>query len=113
MAYGLEFRLRVMEAVDQGRGTQGEVALMFGVTDRWIRKLISQRRETGSLELSQAPRGRKATISGALLSKLKRLVDRKPDATLTQFRDRLGVDVSTSTVCRALHRLEVSFKKKV
>src|SRR5262245_12441047 len=113
MAYSLEFRRQVMAAVDEGRGTQTEIARMFGVTDRWIRKLMALRRLTGSLELSRARRGPRGKISGRLQTKFTRLVARKPDATLAQFRDRLGVDASLTTIWRALRRLEVTFKKKV
>lgn len=112
MAHSLEFRRQVMAAIDEGRGTQAEVAAMFGVSDRWIRRLVALRLETGSLELSQAPRGPAPKIAGRLEAKLERLVDKKPDATLEQFRDKLGIDASLTTVWRALRRLDVTFKKK-
>ncbi len=108
----MEVRLRVMAAVDEGRGSQAEVARMFGVSDRFIRRLLVLREKTGSLEPSRAPRGPAPKIAGRLEAKLERLVDEKPDRTLEQFRDRLGVDASLTSVWRALRRLDVTFKKK-
>jgi transposase len=113
MAHSLDVRQKVMAAVDEGRGTQEEVARMFGVSSRWIRRLIALREETGSLELSRAPRGPKPKIAGRLEAKLERLVAEKPDRTLEQFRGRLGVDVSIPTVWRALRRLDHTVKKRV
>jgi transposase len=113
MAHSLDTRQKVMAAIDEGRGTQEEVASMFGVSSRWIRRLIVLRQETGSLELSRARRGPPRKIAGKLESKLDRLTVQKPDATLAQFRRRLGVDASLTTVWRALQRLDVTIKKKV
>lgn len=113
MAHSLDVRQKVMTAIDEGRGSQEEVAAMFGVSSRWIRRLLALRQETGSLELSRAPRGPKPTIAGPLESRLERLVAQKPDATLAQFRRRLGVDTSLTTVWRALKRLDHTVKKKV
>ena len=112
MAHSMEVRLRVMAAVDEGRGSQAEVARMFGVSDRFIRRLLALRQQTGSLEPSRTPRGPAPKIAGRLEAKLKRLVDEKPDRTLEQFRRRLGVDASLTSVWRALRRLDVTFKKK-
>ena len=78
MAHSMELRRRVMAAVDEGRGSQAEVARMFGVSDRFIRRLLAQRQQTGSLEPSRTPRGPAPKIAGRLEAKLKRLVDEKP-----------------------------------
>src|SRR5215470_17173042 len=48
-AYSLDLRTRVVEAMDRRVGTQQEVATLFGVSCTFIKKLLRQRRETGSL----------------------------------------------------------------
>ena len=111
MAHGLELRRRVMKAVDEGH-VQQAIAQVFGVSDRWIRRLIALRRGTGSLEPSRAPRGPKPMISGRLAADLGRLVEQTPDATLAQYRNQLGVDASVTTVWRALRRLDARSKNK-
>ena len=113
MAYGMELRRRVLAAVDEKRGTQAEVARMFDVSERWVRKLLALRRATGSVEPSRAPRGPAPAIAGRAAAKLERLVAEKPDRTLEQLRERLGADVALSTVWRALRRLGLTHKKKV
>jgi len=43
---------------------------------------------------------------------LQQLVQQRPDATLRELREALGVPVALGTVWRALKRLQISFKKK-
>jgi len=47
--YSLDLRERVIRAYDRKVGPQAEVAKLFGVSVPWIKKLLRQRRETGSL----------------------------------------------------------------
>jgi len=39
-AYSMDLRERVMVAVEEGVVTRKEIAESFGVTTRWIRKLV-------------------------------------------------------------------------
>jgi transposase len=48
-AYSLDLRTRVVEAIDRQGGPQQEVATLFGVSCTFLKKLLRQRRETGSL----------------------------------------------------------------
>ena len=43
--YPLELRQRIVEAVDQQYNTIAEVAEIFGVTERYVYKLLKLRRE--------------------------------------------------------------------
>ena len=53
--YPIELRQKIVDAVDQQLGTYEEIAEMFGIAERYIYKLLKQRRETGSL--APLPRG--------------------------------------------------------
>ena len=55
-AYSLDLRERVMVAVEEGVDTRKEIAESFGVTTRWIRRLVQQYRETGSIEIIDVKR---------------------------------------------------------
>jgi transposase len=48
-AYLLDWRTRIVEAGDRQVGSQGVVATLFGVSRTFVKKLVRQRRETGSL----------------------------------------------------------------
>jgi transposase len=51
----LEFRQRIVAAVDQQEYTIEEVAALFGVSERYVYQLLKLRRETG--DLSPLPHG--------------------------------------------------------
>jgi transposase len=47
------------------------------------------------------------------MKRLRKLVEKQPDATLEELRDRLGVACSHMAICRALRKLGLPRKKKV
>jgi len=42
MAYSLDLRTRIVDAVDRGVGTTFEIAALFGVNDSFIYKMLRQ-----------------------------------------------------------------------
>jgi transposase len=109
-AYSMDLRVRVMADVDGGLGTKATAA-KYRVSADWVRKLKRFRRLTGSF----APRVQRVSHATKLddkLADLQQLVEQRPDATLRELRDALGVPVSLGTIWRALRRLEMTFKKK-
>ena len=114
--YPIELRQKIVDAVDQQLGICKEIAEMFGIAERYIYKLLKQRRETGSL--APLPRGGWATakLSEEHLLMLAELVARQPDATLEELRRQLRrgtkVEVSISTIWRGLERIEFTQKKR-
>ena len=111
-AYSIDLRERVIEAVDEKKGTQQQIATIFGVSARWIRKLLRQRRETGSIAPKPHGGGHPPKFSGKRLERLRSLVDHDPDATLQELRRRSRVPASVMAVFRALRRLGYSRKKR-
>ena len=109
--YSMDLRERVIRACDQEVGTQGEIAEVFGVSVPWIKKLLRQRRDIGSIAPRPHGGGWTPKFSGAKLDQLKTLVEQDPDATLAELLDRSGVDGSIMAVHRALERLGCRRKK--
>lgn len=107
MAYSMDIRQRVIDDCDAGLGTKA-VAQKYRVSPAWVRRLKQHRRERGDIR-PRVGTGRRATIDDA---KLAELVAEQPDATLVELRDRLGVRVTPQAVSKALHRLELTFKKR-
>ena len=113
--YPIELRQKIVDAVDQQLGTYKEIAEMFGIAERYIYKLLKQRRETGSL--APLPRCGWATakLNEEHLLTLAELVARQPDATLEELRQQLRretkVEVSVSTIWRGLEWIEFTQKK--
>lgn len=113
-SYPLEFRLRVLAACDDGASTQ-EVAEQFGVSKAWVRRLKQCRREHGTVEAR--PRGGdfRSKLTGTNLERVRQMVEKQPDLTLEQLREQiqrqLKIKLSVMSVCRALQKLGLSFKK--
>lgn len=109
-AYSMDLRVRVMADVDAGLGIKA-TAEKYRVSTDWVRKLKRFRRQTGSF----APRQQRVSHTTKLdhhLDQLQQLVQERPDATLRELRDALGLSVAIGTIWRALKRLRLTFKKK-
>jgi transposase len=109
--YSIDLRERVIRACDEGKGTQAEIADLFGISVSWIKKLRRRRRETGSIAPKPHGGGWTPKFSGAKAQQLKKWVEQDPDATLAELLDRSGVDGSIMAVHRALERLGCRRKK--
>lgn len=112
-AYSIDLRERVIRACDEGVGTQEEVAELFSVSHAWVKKLVRQRRETGSIAPKPHAGGWTPKFSGEKLDLLKKLVEQDPDATLAELLERSGVQGSIMAVYRGLERLDCRRKKSL
>jgi transposase len=115
-AYPVELRERVVEAVDQQHGTVSEIAQIFGVTERYVYKLLKQRHERGDLSPLPHGGGARPKLSEEKKGKVVALVARGPDATLVELREeikkKLRVEVSMGTVWNLLDSLGLTRKKR-
>ncbi len=109
--YSMDLRERVVAACDAREGTREQIAERFGVSDRWIRKLLQRRRETDSLAPLPRNPGRKRALNDGQMERLGRLIQKRPDATLKELRKSLRVKLSIAALDRAIRRLDVTFKK--
>lgn len=109
-AYPIELRERVVRAMDRGETVQ-DVAVQFEVSERWVQKLLKQRRETSSIAPRPNRGGRKAVFRGELAETLKQMVQEHPDATLEELRTACDVSGSLMCVWRGLKRLKITQKK--
>ena len=111
-AYSVDLRERVMLAVEEGLDTRKEIAESFGVTTRWIRKLVQQYRETGSIKPLPHDGGQQPKFTPERLERLKNLVEKNPAATLDELRRSSRVPCCSMTVSRALRQLGYTRKKR-
>ena len=95
VACSTEFRREVLAASDSGKGTQ-EVALAFGVSEPWVRRIKQVRREKGQKET----RNRKPERM-AYKDRIIGIAEATPDISLSDLQTTL----SRSTLCVALNRL--------
>ncbi|MGE4003271.1 MAG: hypothetical protein AB7I48_24050 [Planctomycetaceae bacterium] len=110
-AYTKEFRRDVLAAGDAGGGTKA-VALQFGVSESWVRRIKQQRRETGQVAPKTTRRRRPKWRAWA--DWLRAAVAATPDADVRELQVRLkakcGIDVRESVIGAAGHALQLTRK---
>ncbi len=106
--YSQDLRDRVLAAYDRGMKT-GQIAETFAVSPAWTRRVKQRRREHG--ETSPRKMGGRRTVK-IERKRLRELVAERPDATLNELRDALGVECGISAVWAALKAMGLSFKKR-
>ena len=115
-SYPLELRQRIVGAVDQQHDTIEEIAEQFGVTERYVYKLLRLRHDTADLAPLPHGGGARAKLTEEKLPKLAELVAEFPDATLAQLRDllrrRCRLSVCANTIWRGLREIDLTLKKR-
>jgi transposase len=106
--YSKDLRERVLAAYDRGMETK-EVAEAFRVSPAWARRLKQRRRESGQILPRPMGGKRHQKIDP---TRLAEIVSRRPDATLQEMREQLGIKCAESAICAALKKLGLSFKKR-
>ena len=106
-AIPMALRQRVLADCDAGLKTKA-VATKFKVSASWVRRLKQHRRERGDI----IPRkGGGARLIKIDRKKLADAVARRPDATLLELAEMIGVRCGKSAIHKALAQLKISYKK--
>ena len=114
-AYSLDLRERVVAAYDKGNNTIAEVAARFSVGETFLKKMLRQKRQTGSLERLPQLAGAKKVLSRTHRLWLAKQIKEQPDATLVELQTSLlekkKKSVSPATISRELQELRLGRKK--
>jgi transposase len=110
--YSIDLRERIVAAIDRGEHSLRQIAQLFSVDLSFLVRLLQRRRVTGSVQPKPHGGGPTPKLDSAAVRRLRTLVRRQPDATLTELRDRLGIPCHIATIARVLRRLRITRKKK-
>jgi transposase len=112
-AHSKKLRGQVLSACDAHEGTRA-VALRFGVSESWVRRVKQQRRETGQIA-AKTTRNRRPKWH-AWANWLTGKLDARPDIYLrelqAELQAELGESVCLQTICNACAALERTRKKR-
>lgn len=111
-AYSTDLRERGAAACDAGDATREQIAARFSVSVSWIRKLLRQRRLTGSIAPRPQCGGHPPAFDSEAASRLREAGRADDDATLRELAHAAGVSCCPSAVHRALKRLGITRKKR-
>jgi transposase len=107
-AYSKEMRRDVLVACDAGEGTRA-VALRFGCSESWVRRVKQVRRECGKIAPSTTRR--RIPRWAAYRERIEQIVAARSDITLQELKDELQTELSRQTLCVALRELKLTLKK--
>ena len=110
--FSIDLRQRILNAYDAGEGTRQQIAKRFSVSFGFVKKLLVQRKATGSIAPLARP-GHPPAFFGDNLKRLEEFVSANPDATLEEIQRHFANEVPCSKVAihNTLKRLGYRVKK--
>src|SRR5688500_15187665 len=108
----VDLRQRIVDAYDKGEGTRDQIASRFRVSLGMVKKLIQQRRNTGCIKPRHHLAGRKPTILAKHRMAMRRHLTRKPDLTLAELRDAVGLSCTLPALHYVLADMGLTYKKR-
>jgi transposase len=107
----LDLRTRILAVYDEGQSTREEVAKRFRVSLGFVKKLLCQRKRTGSIGARHCFSGRKPKITQEQRKALGELVAGKPDITLAEMKQALGLECTPQAIHYILAAMNLAYKK--
>ena len=111
-ALSLDLRKRIVSAYLGGEGTREVIAQRFNVSLGMVKKLLQQRRKLGHIKSLHHRAGRKRTIVAEHRIAIRKLLADKPDMTLAELREALGLKCTLPALHYVLADMNLTFKKK-
>ena len=108
----VDLRERILAAYDEGEGTREDVARRFRVSLGMVKKLLVQRRRTGSIAPRHHLAGRKPRIVSGHQRQMRALLGEKSDMTLRELRHALGLECSLQAIHVVLGKMGLTYKKR-
>lgn len=108
----MDLRERILASYDNGDGTRDEIARRYRVSLGMVKKLLQQRLHTGDIRPRHYRCGRKPVILTAHKQAMRRLLERKPDLTLEELREAVGLSCTLPAIHYALASMELTYKKR-
>jgi len=114
-AFDDDLRRKFLAAYDRGTDGLRTVALYFGVSHGWARKVVGQRRRTGQAERVRHRPGPASRITLEITAYIEAQVARQADLTLVELQHLLLVErqvkVSIGWLWAVLRTLDLRLKK--
>lgn len=114
-AYSIDFREKIVKAYAQGNTSIRKIASRFDVSKSLVQKLLEMNKTQGNVKPRKPGGGMKSELYG-YETQLGEMVEKYPDATLSEYCEYWGEThnqwVSTSTMCRALQKQQLTLKKR-
>ena len=108
----LDIRKRILACYDTRKHTRDEIAKRFCVSLGMVKKLLQQRKASGEIGDLYHRAGRKPIITQAHRQRMAAAIRERPDVTLAELRDRLGLRCTVVAIHYALDAMGMTYKKR-
>ena len=112
-ATSIDLRERVVAARVEDGQTMGLIAERFRIPKSTVQNILRRYQQAGTVEPKGHGGGRRSAFSPEALRRLEQDVERHPDATLEELRERSGVKVSLVAFHKRLKQLGFTRKKSL
>ena len=116
-AYSIDLRKKILSAWEGKEDSQRGLAERFKVSFSFIKNLLRQHKETGEIIPKKQGGDHRSKLKEEEQELLKKIVEEKNDIYLREIQsiiqEKTGIDVSLSSLCRTLQKLELRRKKKL
>lgn len=113
--YSIDFREKVVKVYEEGNISIRKLATRFDVSKAFVQRLLKQKKMKGHVKPEKQGGSLKSELHG-YSTQLAQMVEEHPDATLSEYCEYWGDThnhwVSTSTMCRALKKPQLTLKKR-
>ena len=106
-----DLRTRIVQTYDLGLNSRQEVAERYGVSLGMVKKLLSQRKQTGDIGHRYRYCGTKPYLDHRRQKHLAKAVADQPDITLEELKDALKLDCTIQAIHYVLEKMNLSYKK--
>lgn len=110
-----DLRRRILQAYEQGEGTQAQLAQRFRVSLGYVQKIVGQWRRTGKMERVPHRPGRKPLFTEPIRVRLRDWLKQQPDLTLAELQEKLSreaqLGVSVPSLWTVLRKMGLRLKK--
>jgi transposase len=115
-AFSDDLRCRLLEAYERGGVSMTQLAVRFGVSWGYVRKIRQQELDYGQKERRRQSRyGPVSRVTATVAEQLRSWVAKQPDLTLAELQERLaasaGVELSRSRLWTVLQGMGLRRKK--
>lgn len=113
--YSDDLRRRILEAYEQGEGTEAQLAERFRVSVGYVEKIRGQQLRTGQMERVPHHPGRKPLFTEPIRQRLRAWLQQQPDLTLAELQENLRqqahLGVSRPSLWGVLGKMGLRLKK--
>jgi len=112
-ALSMDLRERILKAYERGDSTREQVAQRFAVSVGMVKKLLARRRQGEEIGSRYDRCGRKPMIKEGQRTDLREMLARKPDLTLKELREALGLECTLPAIHYVLADMGLTYKKRL